>query len=85
MHPELTEEEIFGEELEGSEGTGTAHDADGENNASGEAQQEPATSLETGSTSAKTRRTTRRKKEEPSAETDGEAQKEETGMPENME
>lgn len=83
--PELTEEEIFGEELEGSEGTGTAHDADGENNASGEAQQEPATSLETGSTSAKTRRTTRRKKEEPSAETDGEAQKEETGMPENME
>ncbi len=33
---------------------------------------------ETGSTAAKTRRTTRRKKEEPSAETDGDAQKAET-------
>ena len=52
--PELTEEEIFGEGPEGSGGTGTAHDADGENNASGEAQQEPAASLETGSASAKT-------------------------------
>lgn len=83
--PELTEEEIFGEEPEGSEGTSTAHDADGENNASGEAQPELAASLETGSTSAKTRRTTRRKKVEPSAETDGDAQKAETETPEGME
>ena len=82
--PELTEEEIFGEEPEGSEGTGTAHDADGENNASGEAQPEQAALSETGSASAKTRRTTRRKKEEPSAETDGEAQKAETETPEGM-
>ena len=83
--PELTEEEIFGDEPKGSGGTGTAHDADGESDASGEAQPEQAALSETGSASAKTRRTTRRKKEEPSAETDGEAQKEETGMPENME
>ena len=83
--PELTEEEIFGEGPEGSGGTGTAHDSDGESDASGEAQPEQAALSETGSASAKTRRTTRRKKEEPSAETDGEAQKEETGMPENME
>ena len=82
--PELTEEEIFGEEPEGSEGTSTAHDADGENNASGEAQPEQAALSETGSASAKTRRTTRRKKEEPSAETDGEAQKAETETPEGM-
>ena len=83
--PELTEEEIFGDEPESFEGTGTTHGADGENDASGEAQPEQAALSETGSASAKTRRTTRRKKEEPSAEMDGEAQKEETGMPENME
>lgn len=68
--PELTEEEIFGEEPEGSGGTDTAHDADGESDASGEAQPEQAALSETGSASAKTRRTTRRKKEEPSAETE---------------
>ena len=34
--PELTEEEIFGEEPEGSGGTGTTHAADGESDASGE-------------------------------------------------
>ena len=76
--PELTEEEIFGDEPESFEGTGTTHGADGENDASGEAQPEQAASPETGSTSAKTRRTTRKKKEEPSAETGGDAQKEET-------
>lgn len=57
--PELTEEDIFGEEPKGSEGTG--HDTDGESGVSGKAQPEPAASPETGSTSAKTRRTTRRK------------------------
>ena len=76
--PELTEEEIFGEGPEGSEGTGTTHGADGESDASGEAQPEQAALSETGSASAKTRRTTRKKKEEPSAETGGDAQKEET-------
>ena len=83
--PELTEEEIFGEGPEGSGGTGTTHGADGESDAFGEAQTELATSPETGSTPAKTRRTTRRKKEKPSTETGGEAQKEETEMLENME
>ena len=83
--PELTEEEIFGDEPKGSGGTGTAHDADGESDASGEAQPEQAALSETGSASAKTRRTTRRKKEEPSAETDGDAQKAETETPEGME
>ncbi len=83
--PELTEEEIFGEGPEGSGGTGTAHDSDGESDASGEAQPEQAALSETGSASAKTRRTTRRKKEEPSAETDGDAQKAETETPEGME
>lgn len=83
--PELTEEEIFGDEPEGSEGTGTTHGANGESDASGEAQPEQAALSETGSVSAKTRRTTRRKKEEPSAETDGDAQKAETETPEGME
>ena len=83
--PELTEEEIFGDEPEGSEGTGTTHGANGESDASGEAQPEQAALSETGSASAKTRRTTRRKKEEPSAETDGDAQKAETETPEGME
>lgn len=68
--PELTEEEIFGEGPEGSRGTGTTHGADGESDVSGEAQPEQAALSETGSASAKTRRTTRRKKEEPSAETE---------------
>ena len=69
--PELTEEEIFGDEPESFEGTGTTHGADGENDASGEAQPEQAALSETGSASAKTRRTTRRKKEK-------------TGMQEDM-
>ena len=46
-------------------------------------QPEQAALSETGIAAAKTRRTTRRKKEEPSAETDGDAQKAET--PEGME
>ena len=83
--PELTEEEIFGEGPEGSGGTGTTHAADGESDASGEAQPEQAALSETGSASAKTRRTTRRKKEEPSAEMDGDSQKAETETPEGME
>ena len=81
--PELTEEEIFGEGPEGSGSTG--HGTNGESDVSGETQPGTAVSQETGSTTIKTRRTTRRKKEEPSAETGGEAQKEEIGMPENME
>ena len=60
------------------EGEDTPPESDGEIDASGEAQPEQAASPETGSTSAKTRRTTRKKKEEPSAETGGDAQKEET-------
>lgn len=84
--PELTEEEIFGEVQEDSDGSGTVHDADGESDASDEAPQpEPVTSSETGIAAAKTRRTARRKKEEPPAETDVEAQKAEMGMPEGME
>ena len=83
--PELTEEEMFGEVQEDSDGSGTVHGADGERDASGEAQPEPATSSETGSAAAKTKRTTRRKKEEPHAEADVEAQKAETEMPESME
>ncbi len=69
--PELTEEEIFGDEPESFEGTGITHGADGESDASGEAQPEPTASPETDSPLAKTRRTTRRKKEE-------------TGMQEDM-
>ena len=84
--PELTEEEIFGEVQEDSDGSGTVHDADGESDASDEAPQpEPVTSSETGIAAAKTRRTARKKKEEPPTETDVEAQKAETGMPEGME
>ena len=83
--PELTEEEIFGEGPEGSDGTGTTHGADEESNVSEEAQPEQAALSETGNASAKTRRTTRRKKEEPSAETDGDAQKAETETLEGME
>ena len=64
--PELTEEEIFGEVQEDSDGSGTVHGADGESDASDEAPQpEPVTSSETGIAAAKTRRTARRKKEEP--------------------
>lgn len=52
--PELTEEEMFGDVQEDSDGSGTVHGADGERDASGEAQPEPATSSETGSAAAKT-------------------------------
>ena len=84
--PELTEEEIFGEMQEDSDGSGTVHGADGESDASDEAPQpEPVTSSETGIAAAKTRRTARKRKEEPPIETDVEAQKAETGMPEGME
>lgn len=76
--PELTEQEIFGDEPDDSVGTNTAHDTGGENDISSEAQPESVISPETSSTSVKARRTTRKKKEEPSAETGVEAQKAES-------
>lgn len=77
--PELTEEEMFGEAPEDTDASGTAHGTAKETGAPGETQPESTASSEADNPPAKTRRTTRRKKEEPSEGSDGETQKAGTG------
>lgn len=85
MLPELTEEEMFGEASEDLNGFGTERDAAHDASSSGEAQPESAASPETDTPAAKTRRTTRSKKEKTSAGNSGETKETETGIPETPE
>ncbi|PXX54313.1 S1 RNA binding family protein [Hungatella effluvii] len=76
MLPELTEEEMFGEVLGDMDGSGTEYDA----GSSGEVQPESAASPETDAPAAKTRRTTRSKKEKTPEGNGGETKETDTEM-----
>lgn len=83
MLPELTEEEMFGEAPEDMSSSGAARETAHDTGSSGETQPESAVSPETDAPAAKTRRTTRSKKEKTSAGNGGETK--EAGMLETPE
>ena len=85
MLPELTEEEMFGEASENMDGSGTERDATHDAGSSGEAQPESAASPEADAPAAKTKRTTRSKKEKTSEGNGGETKETDTEMKETPE